>query len=226
MGFRFRKSVRLLPGLRVNFSRSGASLSAGVRGASVTFGRRGTYANVGIPGTGMSYRTKVVGPAYRAPTTATSTVPVPRTGPSLRGWVGIAAALLFGGYLFFGSGERVSDRQNALVGKDAERLSAPETEMPSPAITAPAISAPTAPSSPETTAALPIGRDRIAALQQALSQLGLNPGPADGIAGSQTITAVKLFQLSKGRQATGVIDGLLVDDVIAELRAQTGSAQR
>lgn len=65
MGFRFHRSVRLFPGVRLNFSRSGVSTSVGVRGASMTFGSRGTYANVGIPGSGLSYRTRLDSPAPR-----------------------------------------------------------------------------------------------------------------------------------------------------------------
>jgi hypothetical protein len=55
MGFRFRRSIRLLPGLRLNIGRRGVSVSAGVRGARVTVGKDGTRTTVGIPGTGMSY---------------------------------------------------------------------------------------------------------------------------------------------------------------------------
>jgi hypothetical protein len=61
MGFRFRKSIRLAPGVRLNFGKRGLSISAGVKGASVTLGSRGTYANMSIPGTGISYRTRVGG---------------------------------------------------------------------------------------------------------------------------------------------------------------------
>jgi hypothetical protein len=63
MGFRFRRSIRLLPGVRLNFSRSGVSTSLGVRGASVTVGRRGVRANVGLPGTGISYSTRLDEPS-------------------------------------------------------------------------------------------------------------------------------------------------------------------
>ncbi|MCR9000944.1 DUF4236 domain-containing protein [Rahnella perminowiae] len=42
MGFRFRKSVSIIPGLRVNFSNGTPSLSIGPRGASVSIGKRGT----------------------------------------------------------------------------------------------------------------------------------------------------------------------------------------
>jgi hypothetical protein len=59
MGFRFSRRVSILPGLRLNFSGSGVSLSAGVRGAHMTFGSCGTHASVGIPGTGVSYRQRI-----------------------------------------------------------------------------------------------------------------------------------------------------------------------
>lgn len=61
MGFRFRKSIRLAPGVRLNFGKRGMSISAGVKGASVTLGSRGTYANMSIPGTGISYKTRIGG---------------------------------------------------------------------------------------------------------------------------------------------------------------------
>ena len=55
MGFRFHRSVRILPGVRLNFSKSGVSTSIGTRGAWLTFGRKGTRTTVGLPGTGISY---------------------------------------------------------------------------------------------------------------------------------------------------------------------------
>jgi hypothetical protein len=59
MGFRFRKTIKIAPGVRLNLGKSGISTSVGKRGASVTVGRRGAHANVGIPGTGLSYRTRL-----------------------------------------------------------------------------------------------------------------------------------------------------------------------
>ncbi|MBN8453180.1 DUF4236 domain-containing protein [Accumulibacter sp.] len=60
MAIRFRRRIKLAPGLHLNVSGSGLSLSAGPRGASMTFGgRRGTYMNAGIPGTGFSARQRV-----------------------------------------------------------------------------------------------------------------------------------------------------------------------
>lgn len=58
---RFRKSVKICPGVKVNFSKSGVSTSIGTKGASVTIGKNGTYANVGIPGTGIYERRKISG---------------------------------------------------------------------------------------------------------------------------------------------------------------------
>src|ERR1700693_1774677 len=55
MGFRFRRSVKILPGVRLNFGKRGVSTSVGVRGAHVTFGKSGTRTTVGVPGTGLSY---------------------------------------------------------------------------------------------------------------------------------------------------------------------------
>lgn len=59
MGLRFRRSVKLAPGLRLNFSGSGMSLSAGPRGASLNFGSRGAFFNAGIPGTGLYGRQRI-----------------------------------------------------------------------------------------------------------------------------------------------------------------------
>lgn len=59
MGFRFRKSITIIPGVRLNLSNGAPSLSVGPRGASVSIGRRGTFANLGLPGTGLSYRTRL-----------------------------------------------------------------------------------------------------------------------------------------------------------------------
>ncbi|NZA25500.1 DUF4236 domain-containing protein [Luteimonas sp. SJ-92] len=58
---RFRRRVTIAPGLRLNVSGSGLSLSAGPRGASVTFGKGGVWGNAGLPGTGLHERFKLSG---------------------------------------------------------------------------------------------------------------------------------------------------------------------
>lgn len=55
MGLRFYRRIRVAPGLTLNLSKRGASISAGVRGAHVTVGTHGTRETVGLPGTGISY---------------------------------------------------------------------------------------------------------------------------------------------------------------------------
>jgi len=59
MGFRFSRRVSILPGLRLNLSGSGVSLSAVVRGAHINLGPRGLYGSAGIPGTGLSCRQRL-----------------------------------------------------------------------------------------------------------------------------------------------------------------------
>lgn len=59
MPLRFNRRVSLIPGLRLNLSKSGASLSLGHRGAWYTVGRRGSRATLGLPGTGLYWTEKV-----------------------------------------------------------------------------------------------------------------------------------------------------------------------
>ena len=53
--FRFYRRVSIFPGLSVNVSKSGPSLTVGMRGAHMTFGSKGIRKTVGIPGTGIYY---------------------------------------------------------------------------------------------------------------------------------------------------------------------------
>jgi hypothetical protein len=54
---RFHRSFKIFPGLRLNLSKSGLGLSAGVRGLRVGLDAKGrSYVNAGLPGTGLSVR--------------------------------------------------------------------------------------------------------------------------------------------------------------------------
>lgn len=53
--FRFRRVINLIPGLRLNLSKSGASTSLGIKGLHYTIGPQGTRTTVGLPGSGLSY---------------------------------------------------------------------------------------------------------------------------------------------------------------------------
>ncbi|MBD1425811.1 DUF4236 domain-containing protein [Sphingobacterium arenae] len=58
MAWKFRRRVKVIPGVHLNFSKSGISTSIGVKGASVTLGSSGAYLNTSIPGLGI-YNTVV-----------------------------------------------------------------------------------------------------------------------------------------------------------------------
>jgi hypothetical protein len=60
-GLRFRKSVGVLPGVKVNLSKTGVSTSVGGHGATMNIGTRSRTMTLGIPGTGLSYRAPLNG---------------------------------------------------------------------------------------------------------------------------------------------------------------------
>jgi Protein of unknown function (DUF4236) len=67
VGFRFRQSFRIIPGLRLNLSLGGPSLSLGGRGLHYTIGRKGTRVTAGIPGSGLSWTDYQPYPSGRNP---------------------------------------------------------------------------------------------------------------------------------------------------------------
>ena len=54
MAVRFRKSIKIAPGIRLNISKGGISTSLGGKGATVNIGKKGTRLTAGIPGSGLS----------------------------------------------------------------------------------------------------------------------------------------------------------------------------
>ena len=60
-GLRFRKQIGVLPGVKVNLSKTGVSTSLGGHGATVNLGTRTRTVTLGIPGTGLSYRVPLSG---------------------------------------------------------------------------------------------------------------------------------------------------------------------
>ena len=55
-GVRFRKTISVLPGVKINLSKTGVSTSLGGHGATVNVGTKTRSFTLGIPGTGLSYR--------------------------------------------------------------------------------------------------------------------------------------------------------------------------
>ena len=66
MGFRFRKSINVGGGSRVNLSKRGVGFSVGARGARYSAGPSGRRWTFSIPGTGLSYQTRARGRRRRA----------------------------------------------------------------------------------------------------------------------------------------------------------------
>ena len=57
MGLRFRKSITILPGVKLNIGKTGASLSLGTKGIHANIHTNGTVTGTAsLPGTGISYR--------------------------------------------------------------------------------------------------------------------------------------------------------------------------
>jgi hypothetical protein len=54
MHIRFRRTLKVFPGVKLNLSRHGISTSVGPRGAHLTFNKHGVRQSVGLPGSGLS----------------------------------------------------------------------------------------------------------------------------------------------------------------------------
>ncbi|RYY79549.1 MAG: DUF4236 domain-containing protein [Moraxellaceae bacterium] len=69
MGFRFRKSIKILPGVKVNITQKGvSSVSVGGKGLTVNQGKRGTRVTASLRGSGLSYSQQLGKPKPRAGT--------------------------------------------------------------------------------------------------------------------------------------------------------------
>jgi hypothetical protein len=67
MGIRFRKSIKLFPGIEINLSKSGVGISTGLKGFHISNGPSGTRVTSSIPGTGISYSRTMPKASQRVP---------------------------------------------------------------------------------------------------------------------------------------------------------------
>lgn len=68
MGLRFRKSIKVAPGVKINLGKKSAGISLGGKYGGVSFNTRsGTRTRVSAPGTGISYSTKIGGQKSSGP---------------------------------------------------------------------------------------------------------------------------------------------------------------
>ncbi len=83
MGFRFHRSVKILPGVRLHFSKSGTSWSFGGHGVTVNLKKGRVTRTIGIPGTGMSWRSTVT-PGHHLATPHAAPPALPPASPTER----------------------------------------------------------------------------------------------------------------------------------------------
>ena len=104
MGFRFRKSINLGGGFRVNLSKSGVGYSWGTKGVRFTKTAKGKRrTTLSIPGTGISYVTESNGTKITAPRQPKNTTNIPALTPDNNEnggngmvWIRFTICLLFG----------------------------------------------------------------------------------------------------------------------------------
>jgi len=94
MSLRFRRSIKVLPGIRLNVGKRGVSSSIGVRGVHITLGNGKVRETIELPGTGLSYthveRTHQEGPGEAQPLAVPDVLP---KGRAWQGWVWMAALI-------------------------------------------------------------------------------------------------------------------------------------
>jgi hypothetical protein len=69
MGFRLRRSIKILPGIKLNINKSRLGLSMGVKGYHVSVGPSGVRRTISIPGTGISHVEQLKAPLKKSSTT-------------------------------------------------------------------------------------------------------------------------------------------------------------
>jgi len=82
MGWRFRQSFKVIPGVRLNLSKSGLSCSIGGAPLTLNVGPRGVYGTASLPETGISYKQRFDGSETPRPDSSAFPVASPQSFPS------------------------------------------------------------------------------------------------------------------------------------------------
>lgn len=217
MGFRFRRTLKILPGVRLNLTHRSASVRLGPRGAGYTISSTGRHTvSAGIPGTGISYQeTFTPGSGTQKGVRAVHTVPQqvsqsqPRTGHTWVSRVFIVGLFVVALWAIWPKSNDSAPSATAHV-QPAVARGIEEKTVPPP------------PPSPPVTRSL--STDEVREVQLLLKELGFDPGGADGIVGPMTIAAVKRYEPSRGWPASGEIDVRLLESLRASKAAPRASA--
>lgn len=96
MALRFRRTLKIAPGVRLNLTKTGVSARVGPRGAGVTAGTSGTTVSAGIPGSGLHVSQKVRKNTPQSTEKKSDAMSEPKTtGLGFFGWLGVCA-IIFG----------------------------------------------------------------------------------------------------------------------------------
>jgi hypothetical protein len=127
LAFRFRQSIRLLPGVRLNFGKRGVSASIGGAGATVNFGAKGVRGTIGLPGSGLSYSQMLI--AKRASTPSVDNENARPSGcfPTM---IGLLALLIVTATLSICTGEDAKKSPAHDGAKDVEAATLPLVSPP------------------------------------------------------------------------------------------------
>ena len=88
---RFRKSINIFKGVRMNVSKSGVSFTVGRKGVSANIGKEGVFLNTGLPGTGLYDRRKLVD--FKGSAKPQKASPASRTDPAVEAELARAESL-------------------------------------------------------------------------------------------------------------------------------------
>lgn len=94
MGMKFRKSMKIAPGVKLNLGKKSVGVSIGGKHGGISMNSKtGTKARVSAPGTGLSYTTKIGGSSSSKSSTANSvSSPISGTRPKNK-WVSLLLCL-------------------------------------------------------------------------------------------------------------------------------------
>ncbi len=128
MGFNFRKSLSIGKLFRINFSKSGIGVSAGVKGARISIGKKGLRETLSLPGTGLSWSEQQSFKKIKKAVTGKDEPAAPAKPKKNRKWLQLIwVAVVAGAFMLYQSGALdavINNVKNAFSGKPQETVAA------------------------------------------------------------------------------------------------------